>query len=69
MQKITIKRKGQSQRERYFSEATAVVGDNKIMELTLTQNDNDKKTGAKFILAKGDKVTIEICGDTPKGKQ
>lgn len=69
MQKLTIKRKGQAKRETYFSEATAVVGNNKIMELTLTQNDNGDKSGAKFLLAKGDKVTIEVCGDTPKGKQ
>lgn len=67
MQIVTIKRKGQLA-ERYFSEATAILDVDGIMEVTLTQDTGQGKIGSKWYLQRGDKVSIQQANNNPKGK-
>ena len=67
MQIVAIKRKGQLA-ERYYSEGTAILDVDGILEVTMTQSRHGEKIGSKWYLQRGDKVTVQLVNDKPKGK-
>lgn len=65
MHKVEIKRKG-FMPERYFSEGTAIQDGEHGRLVTLTAVVDGEKQGLRFMLTRGDKVTITDANTNPK---
>lgn len=65
MHRVEIKRKGFIP-ERYFSEGTGIQDTEHGRLVTLTAVVEGEKKGLKFLLTRGDKVTITDANKNPK---